>query len=262
MAFSCGRTCVLVVVLILTAFVFVAMSCGHRELFVYDEIMTGTTMKSDTLAEKDKTYKYIDDEDKGVCYPSEYKKRSVQSGEEPCTSYRFQNPAYHKNQIFLGNGSSTNPLSLVEFSNGETLENAILSEHVKEKVEGLLTKQDRNYDELVRHNENFKNGLTDARTLNKEITPVDDYTVKTLDSVIKGTPSSTAVPSLSGGGTVSPCSDDKCKYIPFKYTTTEYGPIGNNIDNVKTPGPNSSQAMYISNVQSPNLIQFQDQCPL
>ena len=247
-------------VFILTAFVCVAMLSGHRELFT---IAVRTTQKSHSLA-GNKNYKYIDEKNKGVCYPSENKVRSELSGGEACTSYRFQNPAFHKNQIFLGDGSSTNPLSLIEFSNGETLENEIISPAVKNKVEGLLNSQSQNYDEIVKHGENFKEQLENARELRKGLEPVDDYTVEELNRVIEGVPSPPDVPMLDSGSTQSPCSNSKCVYKDFEYTTKEYGPLGSNIVSRTVPptSPKSAQAMLISNVQSPALIQFQDTCSL
>jgi len=236
------------------------MLSRHRELFT---IAVRTNQKSHSLA-GNKNYKYIDENDKGVCYPSENNVRSTLSCGEPCTSYRFQNPAYHKNQIFLGDGSSTNPLSLIEFSNDETLENAIISPSVKNKVEGLLNKQSHNYDKIVAYGEKFNEDLENARKLRSELKPVGDYTVKELDSVIEGVSSPPDVPTLDSRMTRPPCSDGKCEYIDFKYTNHEYGPLGSGILTRTVPPtrPNSAQAMFISNVPSPALIPFQDTCPL
>lgn len=263
MTFSCGKTCVLVAVFILTAFVCVAMSTGHRELF---EMATSHSNPSDSHANN--TYKYIDENDTGVCYPSELSQRSTQSNLEPCTSVRFQNPAYIQNQIFLGDGSSTNPFSLVEFSNGETLENGIMSTEVKNKVEGLLEKQEENYDDIVERGKTFETKLENARKLyaesEEEKAKVTPYQVKTVNGTLEGIPSFDKVPTLDSGKTRSPCINKKCEYVNFKYTNNEYGPIGNNVGNVIIPPkrPNNARAMFISNVQSPNLILFQDTCPL
>lgn len=239
------------------------MSCGHRELF--SNIAAATTMPSDSNAGKN-NYNYIDVRNKGVCYPSEYKLRSELSGKEPCTSYRFQNPAYNKNQIFLGDGSSTNPLSLVQFSNGKTLEDAIMSKVVKDKVVGLLTEQSKIYDTITNHNKQFIENLKKARSLNTDLEQVEPYNVKKVDNIVIKGVNSTQIPNISPPNTEPPCSNDQCKYKQFEYSTKKYGPIGNAVALFAVTTPprtaNSAEAMFISRVQSPTPIQFNDTCPL
>ena len=256
MAFSFGRTCILVAVLILTAFVFVAMSFGHRELF------SGGSYKSYSLKNGKDTYKYIDEDNKGVCYPGEHSVRSPLSDEEPCTSHRFQNPAYFTNQIRLGDGTASNPLSLVKFANNKTLEDELLSPHIKTQVEKLLENQNKNYDQIVGLNQLFKDKLDEVTKLNESLENVRGYNVKKVSASIKRV-QPTQVPSLRNINTQSPCNGEGCTYQPFSYNTNTYGRIGNGIVTRKIPSTTAigERAMYIANVQSPKLMKLPNTCP-
>lgn len=209
MPFACGRTCVVVAVVVLLGFVVAAYACGRREAFdanasaAVDTIPTVFTSKTLYTSTAPAVRG-----DPGACYPSQVLRSD--SKLDTCTSFAFQNPATFEQNVYVG---TPTPLKDIVFVNeNKTLEDVLLDPAVKTRIERVMSTQAQ-YAKKMRQNHT---------TMHSTVKKVDDV----LKDVRKANQASSAPmpplptpPKLSSTPPADPCaaSANQCTYETYKY---------------------------------------------
>lgn len=223
MPFACGRTCVVVAVVILVGFVVAALACGRREAF--DAGASDAVDKLHTVTESNriyKTYAHLDTNDKGVCYPNEVLKRH-NATDPPCTSFRVQNPAVYHDNIYMA--TTQNPLKRVVFVNEpsgpeghpKTLKDVLLDPEVQHSINEVFGRQKTMSENIQTYYQRMKEVKAEVKRQQNA-----------LPTQSKGTPASPSVnlippptPDISTPPkkTCASASDKAtCQYKEYKYT--------------------------------------------
>lgn len=223
MSFSCGRTCVVVAVVVLVGFVIVALVCDRREAFdvkVNDAVDSIKPVTESNLVYK--TYAHIDANDKGVCYPNEVLERH-HSTDPSCTSFRVQNPAVYHDNIYMA--TTQNPLDRVVFVNetygpegrSKTLKDVLLDPEVQESINDVFGRQKVMSDNIQTYYQQMKDVKAEVKRQQNA-----------LPKQSKGTPASPSVnltppptPDISKQPqqTCASASDEAtCQYKNYEYT--------------------------------------------
>lgn len=223
MSFSCGRTCVVVAVVVLVGFAIAALACGRREAFdvkVNDAVDSIKPVTESNLVYK--TYAHIDANDKGVCYPNEVLERH-HSTDPPCTSFRVQNPAVYHDNIYMA--TTQNPLEKVVFANEmvepegrpKTLKDVLLDPKVQRSINNVFERQKNMSDNIQTYYQRMK-----------EIEAEVKRQQNAMPKKSKGTPASPSrylkpprTPDISKQppkACISASGEATCEYKPYQYT--------------------------------------------
>ena len=269
MPFSCGRTCVIVAVIVLVGFVVVALVCERRETFdggankAVDTLHTSCASK--TLHTR---YEFIDPSDQSVCYPSEvYKRTYTDNDTPPCTSFRVQNPAIYSDNIYFSKDTSVNPLKRIVFPQQKgttTLKDVLLDPNVQTRVNTAFAEQERMSTAMNDYHKKMKDYKEkDIQATQKLVNNISfvPHTITSVPQLSLPTPlPKSTIPNIKASPPVTApkhplCMDPLCdEYEEFKYTTDSYGvpdPSSLNSTQVPPDTPNNGQAMRITNVRIP-----------
>lgn len=197
MSFSNHNLCLMAVLVVLVGLCTMAYICKQNEAFDLDSIKTDT--KDTTWYNR---YRHIDSNNKQVCYPSEIFSRHPMADTSKCSSFRVQNPALYRDNIYIA--TQDNPLQKIKLGD-ETLEDVLLDKKVKKKIENVFSIQDTMFNEINQYHESIQNADIDKKI--NAVSPT--YPGHPLPPFI-------APPSLP---IVNPCNTDKtkCTYKEFEY---------------------------------------------
>jgi len=209
MPFACGRTCVVVAVVVLVGFVVAAYVCGRREAFdanaseAVDAISTVVT--SNTLYAS--TAPAVRG-DPGACYPSQVLRND--SKLNTCTSFAFQNPATYKQNVYVG---TPTPLQDIVFVNeNKTLEDILLDPAVKTRIERVMSTQARYAKKMRQDHTTMHNTVKQVNDVLKQVQEANQASSAPV-------PPLPTPPKLSSTPPADPCaaSANQCTYETYKY---------------------------------------------
>lgn len=209
----------MVAVVVLVGFVVAALACGRREAFdtgandAVDSI--NTVMESDQIY---KTYKHLDVNDKGVCYPNEVLKRH-HATDPPCTSFRVQNPAVYHDNIYMA--KKQNPLKRVVFVNElvgpegrpKTLKDVLLDPKVQLSINKVFERQKAMSDNIQTYYQKMKGVEAEVKHQQKQLPTHSNGTAASPSVDLKPpTPPDISPPPQKT------CANATCQYKNYTYT--------------------------------------------